>query len=269
MGKIRTRLIGDTEVEAKQKLKSKERAARKKKQEKIVEENITIEVENVVEKSQEDKTGEKKSKKITKKSEQIKKKRGNKYLQAKQKIESGKIYPLNEAIGHLKKLTYAKFDESVELHLNTTEEGLRGEVTLPNSIGRSVRVAIVDDAVLTEIEKGVIEFDVLISHPSFMSKLAKFAKILGPKGLMPNPKAGTIGLEPEKLAEKYKKGSIRWKTEAKFPLIHQMIGKISLKSEQIHENAKSFIDSVGAKKITKAYIKLTMSPSLQIDLQSI
>ncbi|KKQ36631.1 MAG: 50S ribosomal protein L1 [Candidatus Roizmanbacteria bacterium GW2011_GWA2_37_7] len=135
--------------------------------------------------------------------------------------------------------------------------------------GKSVKVAIVDDVVLAKIGKGVLDFDILISHPSFMNKLAKYAKVLGPKGLMPNPKAGTIGPEPEKLAEKFKKGTVRWKTEPKFPLIHQIVGKISLKPEQIAENTRSFIQSVGTKNITKAYIKLTMSPALQIDLQNI
>ncbi len=272
MGKIRTRIIGDTDVEEEQKQKAKERAARKKAQE--MKEEVASKTDEgavVEENAQESSDDEKKAKKkkMTKKTEREPKKHGSKYLKAKKQVESGKIYPLNEAIALLKKLTYASFDESVELHLNITESGLRGEVTLPHGTGRSVKVAIVDDAVLAQIENGVIEFDILIAHPSYMSKLAKFAKVLGPKGLMPNPKAGTIGPEPEKLAEKFQKGSIRWKSEAKFPLIHQMIGKISLKPEQVHENVKSFIDAVGIKKISKVYIKTTMSPALQVDLQSI
>ena len=268
MGKIRTRIIGDTDVEEEQKKKSKERAARKKAQE-MKEEAVdgASVAEDVKESSAEEKKAKKK--KMSKKTEREPKKHGSKYLKAKKQVESGKIYPLNEAITLLKKLTYASFDESIELHLNITESGLRGEVTLPHGAGRTVKVAIVDDAVLAQIEKGVIEFDILISHPSYMSKLAKFAKILGPKGLMPNPKAGTIGPEPEKLAEKFQQGSIRWKSESKFPLIHQMIGKISLKPQEVHENAKSFIDAVGIKKINKIHIKTTMSPSLQVDLQSI
>jgi len=272
MGKIRTRIIGDTEVEEQQKQKAKERAARKKAQEKKSKEQSDtqkeVSAENAVDVGAV--KAEKKAKKhVSKKAEREPKKQGTKYLKAKKQVKQGKVYPLSEAIRLLKKITYASFDESVELHIDTTELGLRGEVTLPHGTGRTVRVAIVDDAVLAQIENGVIEFDVLISHPSYMSKLAKFAKTLGPKGLMPNPKAGTIGLEPEKLAEKFQKGSIRWKSESKFPLIHQMIGKISLKPEQIYENAKSFVDAVGIKKIKKMYIKTTMSPSVPVDFQSI
>jgi len=272
MGKIRTRIIGDTDVEEEQKQKAKERAARKKAQEKKSEEQVDVQMDvNAVNAVDEGVVKEKKKtkKKNSKKTEREPKKKGTKYLKAKKQVESGKIYPLNEAIALLKKLTFASFDESVELHLNTSESGLRGEVTLPHGTGRSVKVAIVDDAVLAQIEKGIIEFDILIAHPSYMSKLAKFAKVLGPKGLMPNPKAGTIGPEPEKLAEKFQRGSIRWKSESKFPLIHQMIGKISLKPQEIHENTKSFIDAVGIKKISKMYIKTTMSPALQVTIESV
>ncbi|PJE61462.1 hypothetical protein COU87_04455 [Candidatus Roizmanbacteria bacterium CG10_big_fil_rev_8_21_14_0_10_39_12] len=272
MGKIRTRLIGDEDVEEKQKKQSKERAARKKEQEKKNEshEDVVVakEAGSIDEPEGEEKV-EKKAKKSAKKTAREPKKIGAKHLASKAKVDATKAYPLVEAISLLKKLSYASFDESVELHMSTTEIGLRGEVTLPHGTGRTVRVAIVDDAVLAQIEKGEIEFDVLVSHPSNMAKLAKFAKVLGPKGLMPNPKSGTIGLEPEKLAGKFLKGSLRWKTEPKFPLIHQMIGKASLKPEQIHENAKSFIEAVGVKNILKVHIKTTMSPGLQVDLLSI
>lgn len=274
MGKIRTRLIGDTEVEEKQKQKAKERAARKKAEEVKAEEEVVQEAQDEVAVAEVKEAKEvKKEKKVMKKKsakpEKTVKKRGAKYIKAQQKVEKDKVYPLNEAILLLKELAYTSFDASVELHVNVLEMGLRGEVTMPHGTGRSVRVAIVDDAVLSHIEKGEIDFDVLIAHPSNMSKLAKYAKVLGPKGLMPNPKSGTIGPEPEKLAEKFQKGAVRWKSEPKFPLIHQMIGKVSLKPEQIHENAKSFLMAVGLKNIAKIHIKTTMSPALQVDLQSI
>lgn len=273
MGKIRTRLIGDTDVENKQKKDAKERAARKKEQDAKAQKDIVRDdVEVTVEKNtdgEEKKVVKKSGKKLNKKSEREPKKRGKKYLESKNKVGDIKKHSLKATISLLKKLTYTSFDESIELHLNVLETGLRGEVSLPNGTGRSIRVAIVDDAILAKIEKGVIDFDILIAHPSSMGKLAKYAKILGPKGLMPNPKSGTIGLEPEKLAEKFKKGSVRWKTEPKFPLIHQMIGKISLKDDQIYENAKSFIESVGTKNITKAFIKNTMSVAIEIDLQNL
>ena len=177
-----------------------------------------------------------------------------------------KLYSVDEAIKLLKKIKFTAFDQSVELHLNVDETGLRGEVELPNSTGKTVRIAVVDDKVLENIEKGKIDFDVLVTHPSFMPKLAKFAKVLGPKGLMPNPKAGTISPTPDVVVKKFQKGTIRWKTEAKAPLIHQMIGKLSHDDKALVENATKFVSSVGAKHIQNAFIKSTMSPSLKIEI---
>ena len=157
-----------------------------------------------------------------------------------------------------------KFDQSVELHFVVDETGLKGEIELPFSTGKIVRVKIVDDSVLSDLEKGKIEFDVLVTHPSFMPKLAKYAKVLGPKGLMPNPKAGTVSMKPEEVVKKFEKGMIRWKTEAKFPLIHQMIGKISFEEKNLLANAEKFIEAVGKIHIRKAYIKTTMSPAVKL-----
>jgi large subunit ribosomal protein L1 len=152
--------------------------------------------------------------------------------------------------------------------LNVDEAELKGEVELPHSTGQTVKVTVVDDTVLANIEKGKIDFDVLVTHPSYMPKLAKFAKILGPKGLMPNPKAGTISTNPEEVVKKFSKGVLRWKTESKFPLVHQMIGKISLDTKALVENAEKFIHSVKTNHIKKAFIKSTMSPSLKLDIDS-
>jgi large subunit ribosomal protein L1 len=161
----------------------------------------------------------------------------------------------------------ANFDQSVELHLNVDQVGLKGEVNLPHPVGKSVRVAVADEKVLADIEKGKLEFDVLITHPSFMSRLVRFAKILGPKGLMPNPKAGTISEKPEEVVKKFSRGVLRWKTEPKFPLVHQMIGKISFEEKALVENTERFLDSVGQAHITSAFIKTTMSPSIKLDLR--
>jgi large subunit ribosomal protein L1 len=195
--------------------------------------------------------------------------RGKNYLLAKKQVDKNKSYSIKEAIDLLKKIKYANFDESVELHLNVEKIGLKGEVELPYYIGRQIRVAIVNDKLLEDIEKGKIDFDVLITHPSYMSKLVKFAKILGPKGLMPNPKAGTISTNPEETVKKFQKGLLRWKTEPKFPLIHQVIGKLSADGKNLEENIKVFIKSVGISNIRAAFIKSTMSPSLKLDLSKI
>lgn len=210
-----------------------------------------------------------KEEKPKKKKTIIVKSRGKKYKEAKQLVDRTKLYILKDAIELLKKIKTAKFDESVELHINVDETGLKGEVDLPHSTGKTVKVAVVNDEVLANIEKGKIDFDVLVTHPSFMPKLAKFAKVLGPKGLMPNPKAGTITPTPEVVVKKFSKGILRWKTEVKFPLIHQMIGKISFETDSLADNAKKFISAVGKPHIKKIIIKSTMSPSVKLDVEKI
>ncbi|MFZ2026579.1 MAG: hypothetical protein WAV30_04810 [Microgenomates group bacterium] len=196
-----------------------------------------------------------------------KKVRGKKYLEAKKKMGEKKMMKLAEAIELLKKAKYASFDESVDLHMNVVKTGLRGEVELPHSTGKTVRVAIVNDTVLEQLAQGKIEFDVLITHPSFMSKLARFAKVLGPKGLMPNPKAGTVSATPDEVAKKFMKGTLRWKTEPKFPIIHQMIGKLSYDSKQLTENAQAFIDAVGKAQIKNVFIASSMGLSVGVEIE--
>lgn len=278
MGKIRTRILGLEEIEKKQKEEQKKKALEKKKirapglkgGERMVE--VGVKEDELVKMEKAKKIIEE-SKKIEKKEEGKKKIkihiRGKNYLKAKKQIDKNKIYSIKEAIELLKKIKYANFDESVEIHLNVKKTGLKGEVELPHSIGKELRVAIVNDKLLGEIEKGKIDFDILITHPSFMPKLVKYAKILGPKGLMPNPKAGTISENPEETAKKFKKGLLRWKTEPKFPLIHQVLGKLSVDERDLEENITAFIKSVGLNNIEKAFIKSTMSPSLKIDLTKI
>ena len=195
--------------------------------------------------------------------------RGANYKKAKKEVEktsNHQLLTLEEAIKLLKKIKYTKFDESVELHINTHKENIKGEVELPHSTGKKIRVKIVDSKVLEEIEKGKLDFDILITHPQYMPMLAKHAKVLGPKGLMPNPKAGTISDKPEEIAKKFLKGSLRWKTEAKAPLIHQMIGKISFEDKTLAENASALLVSIGKSQIQSAFIKTTMSPSIKIQI---
>lgn len=279
MGKIRTRTIGLEEVEEQQKKEQKERAAAKKaekdeKKAKKASSKAVQELKAAEAKAKED--GEETTQTVetqperTQKEETSKKVKvrqiGKKHKDAQKKVDDAKVYALAEAVALLKQIKYANFDESVELHLNVLEDGLKGEVELPNSTGKTVRVKIVDDKVLDSLENGVIDFDVLVTHPSYMPKLAKFARTLGPKGLMPNPKAGTVSPNPEEVAKKFEKGTLRWKAEPKFPLIHQMIGKISHDDKALVENAEAFLASVQKNKIKAAFIKTTMSPSLRIVL---
>ena len=272
MGKIRTRVIGLEDVEKEQKKEQKKRAQEKKVVKKPTEEQVELKevtptkIEATETKALED------TPKITKKTKKEVVKmaktrvRGRNYRGAKDQVKKDKIYPLAEAISLLKQIKYAKFDESVELHLNTTVEGLRGEVSLPHATGKTVRVAIVDEALLEKLAENKIDFDVLVSHPSFMPKLARYAKILGPRGLMPNPKTGTISIKPEEIANKFAGGLMKWKSEVKFPLIHQMVGKISADEKAIAENVEGFIKSVGQDKVKEVFIKTTMSPALQVSI---
>ena len=285
MGKIRTRIIGNEDVEEKQKAQQKQRSQEKKLEKTKIhlagmkggERMKSVEPDEAslekMKKAKELITSSAKATEVKEKEPKKKtlviKSRGKKYKEAKELVDKTKLYILEDAIEILKKMKLSKFDESIELHLNVDETGLKGEVDLPNSTGKIVKVTVVDDAVLANIEKGKIDFDILVTHPSFMPKLAKFAKVLGPKGLMPNPKAGTISTTPEDVVKKFSKGILRWKTEAKFPLIHQMIGKISFETKALAENAKKFINAVGKPHVKKAVIKSTMSPSVKIDLEKI
>ncbi len=258
MGKIKTRLIGDLEIEEKQKKEQKEKAKEKKMIKKVpLSEAVN---KGATEKSKEAKKEPKKIKKA------FVKPRGKKYNEVKKLVDKTKFYSLNDAVELVKKMKTTKFDAAVELHLVVSEVGLKGEVQLPHLTGKSIKAAIVNEKILDNLERGKIDFDILVTHPSFMPRLAKFAKILGPRGLMPNPKAGTISPHPEEVAKKFEGGLLRWKTESKFPLIHQAIGKETLETEKLVENANKFIDAVGLKNIKKAYLKSTMSPSVKLKL---
>lgn len=196
------------------------------------------------------------------------KKRGQRYQKAKLLVDRTKAYPLSEAINLLKKTSIAHFNSTVDVHLNTQAIGLKGEVKFPYNTGKTAKIAIADDELLTKIEKGKIDFNVLLTTPQMMPKLAKYAKILGPKGLMPNPKTGTITDKPQELAKKMA-GKTQFKTEVKSPLIHQVIGKIEDKPEHLEENFRVLIKAVGPKNIRKAVITSTMGPGIKVDLASI
>lgn len=272
MGKIRTRILGLEEIEKKQKEEQKQKAKEKKKVRapglKGGERMMAVEVKEE-ELNKLKKTEEELKKKVKEKKVKRIKIAGKKYQAFKKMIDKNKNYSLKEAIALLKKMNAFNFTQSVEIHLNIEKTGLKGEVEFPYSIGKRLKVAVVDEEVLKKIEEGKIDFDVLITHPSFMPKLTRFAKILGPRGLMPNPKAGTISSNPEMVAKKFEKGMIRWKSEPKFPLVHQIVGKLTMKEEELEENIKAFLKSVGLGHIKEAYLKATMTPSIRLELKNV
>lgn len=276
MGKIRTRVLGNEEEEKKQKEEQKKKAQEKKgKNSSVIANEEKQSSSNEVatspdeEAPRNDKTEKKAKKAAPKESKASTNKHGKKYLAVQKTLEKGKFYTVSEAVSQLKKATYAKFDESVEVHINVEKTGLKGEVELPHSTGKTVRVVVVTDDLLKELEDGVINFDVLVTHPSYMPKLARFAKLLGPKGLMPNPKSGTISDKPEDLVKKFSGGALRWKTEPKFPLIHQMVGKASFDEKQLTENITLVLKSVGKANIISAYLTTTMGPGLKLSVENL
>ncbi len=185
---------------------------------------------------------------------------GRKYLAAKMLVDKNKTYPLDEAIELVKETSFSKFDGTFEAHINTTEKSLRGTVALPHGTGKTIRIKIADD---TLIANPVIDFDVLVAHPSMMPKLAKIAKILGPKGLMPNPKTGTISENPEELI-KTLSSNLSWKTQPDFPIVHLVVGKVSLATKKLSENLAAVVKSIGKEKIVSLFLKSTMSPSVRV-----
>ena len=211
-------------------------------------------------------------------------------------IDKGKEYSLEEAVELVKKTANVKFDSTVEIHINLRidpskqEQQIRTTTNLPFGSGKKVRVLVFgakdakeikalgaeigDEETLGKIEKGKLDFDKVVATPDWMPALAKVAKVLGPKGLMPNPKSGTVTPEPEKVVKSLSSGGlVEIKTESS-PTIHVAIGKVSTKSGEIEENVKSLIGAVNAAKsaevkkelIKSVFLTSTMGPSVKISL---
>lgn len=277
MGKVRVNVIGDETLEAEQKaekdLKRAEKKARESASEETQGESSNEEAEtptqnNQAENSQSSESIEevKAAPKKQKKEKFLKKgsSRSANYTAKIMQVDKNKTYSLSEGLELLRKVKMAKFDETVELHINTTDAGISGTMTLPHGTGKEIRVAIADDAVLAEVEKGKINFDVLIATPDQMPKLAKVARVLGPRGLMPNPKNGTISDKPEEAAKKFQGGQMSFKTESKNPLIHLSVGKTSFEDKELEANIKTVITAVKRDRIRKVTLKSTMSPGIRI-----
>jgi len=217
-----------------------------------------------------------------------------------EKIDNEKAYGVDAAFATLAELKSAKFDETVEIALNLNvdprhaDQMIRGSVVLPNGTGKSVRVAVfakgekVDEAkaagadlvgsdeLIEMIQAGNLDFDTVISTPDMMGVLGKVARILGPKGLMPNPKTGTVTMDVTKAVENAKGGQVNFRVDKKGN-IHAGIGKASFDTDKIKENFITFVETINKAKpasakgkyITNAAISLTMSPSIKLDLSEL
>ncbi len=222
--------------------------------------------------------------------------RGKKYQEAHKLIEKGKIYTLKDGVELAIKTSPVKFDASLEAHVRLgvdprqADQNIRTTLVLPNGNGKTVRVAVFapldvakaakaagadiaeDEEFLKRLEKGEIEFDVLISTPQYMPKLGKFARLLGPKGLMPNPKAGTVTADVEKAVKEAKAGKVEYRVD-KQAIVHIGLGKVSFGADKLLENAEAFFDSLKAQKPTSlkgsyvksVYLTTSMGPSIQIE----
>jgi len=281
MGKIKIKTLGDEEQEKKDSKKAQRKAEAKKAAEaakKAAGEIVSEETESVSEKTEAKE--EVKQEKKTKKDKFAKKKksgRSKSYLAVATKVDKSKFYKLSDALTLLPALKISKFDETVELHINTIEAGISGSVTLPHGTGKTTKVEIVNvsvdpkhvDEVIKSVENGKIDFDILVATPDSMPKLAKIARFLGPKGLMPNPKNGTVTPKPEEVAKKFAGGQMNFKTEAKSPIMHLTVGKISFGDKKLSDNVKAAVAAVNSKKIKSATLKSTMSPGIKLDIASI
>lgn len=192
--------------------------------------------------------------------------RGKKYQNAKKMVEPGKIYSIAEAIKLAKNTSYTKFGGSLEVHLNVVKKGLTGEAQLPYLKGKEKKVAIADADTIAKIKEGKIDFDLLLASPADMPKLIPLAKLLGPKGLMPNPKNGTIIPDPEKAKANFTKPSFQYKTEPDFPLIHTVIGKLAQPDEELVANLRALVKVIGVGNIQKAVVKGSMGPAIKVSL---
>ena len=278
MGKIRIKTFGLPEDEEQEKKKAKEKREAKKLTkapglkggERVVsvgpsEEELTKTIEAET-KSEEEKSSSAKASKDKKEKFAKERTRSQRYQASALVLDRSKIYPLSDALELLAKFQKTKFDGTVELHVNTNQSSISASVILPHGTGKKVRVAVTDDKLISEIEGGRIDFDILLAKPDMMPKLARVAKILGPKGLMPNPKNGTITDKPEDLIKKYEGGQINIKTETKAPLIHLTVGKVSFGEKKLADNIESIIGAIKKENIQKIVLKSTMSPGIKIKL---
>ncbi len=205
-------------------------------------------------------------------------------------VEKGKVYSLAEALALVPKTSSVKFDATVELHINLgvdprqADQNIRASLVLPAGTGKAVRVAVFADdkvagadvsgieTIVADLEKGVINFDTLVTNPQNMPKLGKYARLLGPRGLMPNPKSGTVTTDLAKAVEESKAGRVEYRVDST-GIIHVGIGKVSFTAAQLQQNADAVMSSIKSAKpqtIKGTYIKAvhiasTMGPSITVN----
>ena len=216
------------------------------------------------------------------------------------KLEAGKTYTLQEAAEKVKEITFTKFDASLDIDVRLgvdprkANQMVRGVVSLPHGTGKQVRVLVICNAdaeaaakeagadyvgldeYIEKIKGGWTDVDVIITQPSVMGKLGPLGRILGPRGLMPNPKSGTVTMDVPKAVKEVKQGKIDFKVD-KTGIVHASIGKVSFTSEQMRDNAREFINTLIKLKpatakgtyIKSIYLSSTMSPGVKVETKSV
>jgi large subunit ribosomal protein L1 len=222
--------------------------------------------------------------------------RSKNYRSASELIEKGKVYSVQDGLSTIITTSKVKFDASVELHVKLgvdprqADQNIRQTVTLPAGTGKKVRVAVFadpdavkaaekagadiagSDEFLQQLDKGTIHFDVLISTPAMMAKLGKYARVLGPKGLMPNPKSGTVTNDVAKAVTEAKAGKVEYRVDST-GIVHVSVGKVSFGAEKLQQNTQAILNSIKAAKpaslkgvyIQAIYLTTTMGPSLPVE----
>jgi large subunit ribosomal protein L1 len=225
---------------------------------------------------------------------------GKKLRTAQDKVEIGKEYSLEDALKRAKEATYTKFDETVDLAVNLgidprkSEQMVRGTVVLPHGIGKKVRVLVFAkgekekealeagadfvgaEDLVDKISKGWLDFDKSVATPDVMGVVGKLGKILGPRGLMPNPKLGTVTFDIARAVKEIKAGKVEYKAE-KAGIVHVPIGKVSFDTEKLLENARTVINSIikakpatsKGKYLKKIAVSSTMGPGIAVDIASL
>ncbi len=224
-------------------------------------------------------------------------KKGKKYLAALEKLEPNKKYTLEEGVAKVKEVAFAKFDETVELTMwlgvdpRKADQLVRGTIVLPNGLGGKSKVVVViaqgdkikeaeeagadivgGDDIVDRIKGGWLEFDALVATPDMMGKVGQLGKVLGPRGLMPNPKTGTVTMDVKTAIQETKAGKVEYRVD-KTGVIHSPVGKVSFDEAKLLENTKVLINAVMKAKPTTAkgrYVKkvnlaATMSPGVLLD----
>ncbi|NNE66774.1 MAG: 50S ribosomal protein L1 [Pyrinomonadaceae bacterium] len=228
------------------------------------------------------------------------KKKGKKYLAALEQIEPEKRYPLAEAVAKLKEIAFAKFDETVELTMwlgvdpRQADQLVRGTIVLPHGLGKSKTVAVIaqgdklkeaeeagadivgGEDLVDKIKGGWLEFDALVTTPDMMRLVGQLGRVLGPRGLMPNPKTGTVTPDVKKAVEETKAGKVEYRVD-KTGVIHTAVGKVSFDESKLEENTRTLVDAVMRAKpatakgryVKKVNLASTMSPGILLDEMSL